>query len=415
MGVWVGIDVAKEIHWACVVDDTGQVVWDRRVDNDPAAIGALIEELGGLGQGLVVGMDVVGGIANLVQAMLAAAGFRLVYVSGLAVNRARQATRGGESKSDPRDARVIADQVRTRRDLRSIRPSVELDLEIRLLAGRRRDLTDEQTRRLSRLHDLLASVHPGLERACDLTTKGGLWLVSRYVTPAEIRAAGHDGIVEHLQAAGGLPSRQIQALADRALTAATAQQQAVPAERLTADLARELATEALASRARLAKLDRDLDQLLARHPDAALIGSLPGRGPSWSPSSSPRQATLAGSPRPTSWPRRPGWPRCCASPARSASNAAPAAATRTSSGSSTSRRSARCTVPTAAPSMPASDARANATIRPCSPWPVDGSTCCGPSCTADSHSSPTTRQLDEPIRRRPGPKPCRCRPRPRPR
>jgi transposase len=278
MGVWVGIDVAKEVHWACVVDDTGQVVLDHQLDNDPAAIGALIQELGGLGQGLVVGMDVVGGIANLVQAMLAAAGFRLVYVSGLAVNRARQGTRGGESKSDPRDARVIADQVRTRRDLRSIRPSVELDLEIRLLAGRRRDLTDEQTRRLSRLHDLLASVHPGLERACDLTTKGGLWLVSRHVTPAEIRAAGHDGIVEHLQAAGGLPSRQIQALANRALAAATAQQQAVVAERLTADLARELATEALTSRARLAQLDRDLDQLLGRHPDAALIGSLPGMG-----------------------------------------------------------------------------------------------------------------------------------------
>ncbi len=278
MGVWVGIDVAKEVHWACVADDTGQVVLDRRVDNDPAAIGALIQELGGLGQGLVVGMDVVGGIANLVQAMLAVAGFRLVYVSGLAVNRARQGTRGGESKSDPRDARVIADQVRTRRDLRSIQPGVELDLEIRLLAGRRRDLTDEQTRRLSRLHDLLASVHPGLERGLDLTTKGGLWLVSRYVTPAEVRAAGHGGLVEHLQAAGGLPTRQIQALADRALAAATAQRQAVPAEQLTADLVRELATEALASRARLAQLDRDLDQLLARHPDAALIRSLPGMG-----------------------------------------------------------------------------------------------------------------------------------------
>jgi transposase len=85
-------------------------------------------------------------------------------------------------------------------------------------------------------------------------------------------------VVEHLQAAGGLPSRQIQALADRALAAATAQQQAVPAERLTADLARELATEALTCRARLAQLDRDLDQLLARHPDAALIRSLPGMG-----------------------------------------------------------------------------------------------------------------------------------------
>jgi hypothetical protein len=157
MGVWVGIDVAKEVHWAWVVADTGQVVLDHRLDNTPAAIQALTEELSTLGQGLTVGMDVVGGIANLVQAMLVAAGFRLAYVSGLAVNRARQGTRGGETKSDPRDARVIADQVRTRRDLRAIQASVELGLEIRLLVGRRRDLTDEQTRRLSRLHDLLAS------------------------------------------------------------------------------------------------------------------------------------------------------------------------------------------------------------------------------------------------------------------
>jgi hypothetical protein len=254
MGVWVGIDVAKEVHWACVVDDTGQVVWDHQVDNTPAAIGALIEELGALGQGLVVGMDVVGGIANLVQAMLAAAGLRLVYVSGLAVNRARQGTRGGETKSDPRDARVIADQVRTRRDLRAIQPSVELDLEIRLLVGRRRDLTEEQTRRLSRLHDLLAAVHPGLERGRNQATKGGLWLVSRDVTPAEVRAAGRRGLLEHRRAAGGLPARQLQALTDRALAAATAQQQAVPAEQLTAILVRELATEALTCRARLAGL-----------------------------------------------------------------------------------------------------------------------------------------------------------------
>ena len=35
MGVWVGIDVAKEVHWACAVDDNSQVLLDRRVDNDP--------------------------------------------------------------------------------------------------------------------------------------------------------------------------------------------------------------------------------------------------------------------------------------------------------------------------------------------------------------------------------------------
>jgi transposase len=278
MGIWVGIDIAKHIHWATAIDDLGQVVLDQRVPNDPAALQQLIEALAGLGDEPVIGLDVVGGIAALAQALLGAAGFRLVHVSGLAVNRARQGTTGGEHKSDPRDARVIAEQVRTRRDLRPIEPVSELDLELRLLVGRRGDLQVEQTRRLARLHDLLVGIHPGLERVLDLTTKGGLWLVSRYVTPAEVRAAGRQGLIEHLQGAGGLSARQVQTLADRALAAAAAQHLTVPGERLAASLVRELAAEALACRQRVGELDRDLARLLERHPDAALIRSLPGMG-----------------------------------------------------------------------------------------------------------------------------------------
>ena len=128
----------------------------RKLDNTPAAIAALIAELKTLEGEITIGLDVVGGIAGLAEAMLAAAGLRLVHVPGLAVNRARQGTRGGESKSDPRDARVIADQVRMRRDLRVIEAERELDLDMRLLVGRRRDLVDEQTRRIGRLRDLLS-------------------------------------------------------------------------------------------------------------------------------------------------------------------------------------------------------------------------------------------------------------------
>ena len=182
MRVAIGIDVAKEVHWVTAVDDQGEIRIDRKLDNTPAAIAALIAELKTLEGEITIGLDVVGGIAGLAEAMLAAAGLRLVHVPGLAVNRARQGTRGGESKSDPRDARVIADQVRMRRDLRVIEAERELDLDMRLLVGRRRDLVDEQTRRIGRLRDLLVSIFPSLERAFDYTTKGPLWLVSKYVT-----------------------------------------------------------------------------------------------------------------------------------------------------------------------------------------------------------------------------------------
>ena len=278
MGIWVGIDIAKEVHWATGIDDRGQVVLDQQVANDPDAIDALIHTLDALAGQPVIGLDLLGGIATLLQAMLGQAGFRLVHVPGLAVNRARQATSGGQHKSDPRDARVIADQVRTRSDLRPITADTELNLEIRLLVGRRSDLTGEQTRRIARLHELLSGVHPGLERALDLTTKTGLSLLTRWVTPAQLRQAGRDQIRAQLASTARLPSRRLETLTDQILAAANAQQLALPGEQLAATLIGELANEALACRDRLARLDRDLAQLLDRHPDAALIRSLPGMG-----------------------------------------------------------------------------------------------------------------------------------------
>ena len=272
----VGIDIAKEIHWVTAIDADGVVLIDRKLLNTPADIAALADQLTTLAGAIRIGLDVIGGIAGLAEAMLAAAGFALVHVPGMAVNRARQATVGGENKSDPRDARTIADQVRTRADLRRIEPATEIDLEIRLLVGRRRDLVEAQTQRLARMHDLLVGIFPGLEACLDLKTKGPLHLLTKFVTPAELRDAGRKRLIRHLQAAGGLPN--VEALADRALTAAADQTIAVPAERMTARLIRELAAEALLSRARLIELDRELEALLDRHPDAALIRSLPGMG-----------------------------------------------------------------------------------------------------------------------------------------
>jgi transposase len=282
MALAVGIDVAKEFHWARAIDTaTTEVLLNRRVENDPASLQELIEELEGLeaehGR-LRIGIDVLGGIAGLLSAMLLEAGIELVHVSGLAVNRARQGTAGGEHKSDPRDAAVIAELVRNRCDLRTVEPAGEIDAEIRLLIGRRRELVTDQTRRVSRLRDLLASIHPGLERVVEPTQKASQRLLMRYVTPTEIRRAGRRRLIDHVTKAGRMPRARTEQLADRALAAAEAQTVALPAEAVAAALVRELAGEAWAARERIATLDGEIEAALASHPDAALIRSLPGMG-----------------------------------------------------------------------------------------------------------------------------------------
>jgi transposase len=276
MPIFVGVDVAKETHWVCALDQDARVVLDRAVQNDQAALDALAAELRGLGPERQIALDVTGSIASFLEAVLLAEGFTLVHVPGIAVNRAGHGFAGGERKSDPRDARTIAELARTRTGLRPINRDDETTIAIRLKIARRRDLVQDQTRRLSRLRQLLASIHPSLERDLDVTTKGPLVLLSRYVAPGEIRKAGRRRIVAHLKKTPQL--RDPEALAGRALAAATMQTTVVRGEAVVADMVRELATEALAARARIARLDRELEALLRNHPDGALIQSLPGMG-----------------------------------------------------------------------------------------------------------------------------------------
>lgn len=276
MRISIGIDVAKEEHWATAINDLGEVLLDRRVLNTPREVDELLSDLQALDGERTVGVDVLGGIASLLSAMLLEAGERLVHVPGLAVNRGREGTPGGENKSDPRDARVIADHVRTRQELRAVEPENAASVELRLLVSRRRELVKDQTRRLARLRELLVSIHPGLERRLDVTNKGDLFLLTRYVTPEEIRKTGLARLTRFLRTCKNL--RKPELLATRTLEAAQEQTFALPGERLTAQFCRELAEDALKLRERLVSIDRQLEELVQAHPDGTLILSLPGMG-----------------------------------------------------------------------------------------------------------------------------------------
>lgn len=278
MQLFIGIDIAKQTHWACAIDRDAKVIFSMAVDNDPPAIAGLIERIEALGANRVtVALDMLGGMASLVCAMIGETGFRLVHTPGLAVNRARQGMRGGETKSDPKDAAVIAELARTRPDLRTVEPISEIDADIRLLVSRRKDLVADQTRRAARIRDMLGALFPALERLVDPTTKTGLVFLAHFANPEEIRGAGERKIVRKL---GRISStiRNVETIAAAAVAAAREQMIDIPGAAVRTRLAKELAEEALAAKARIAAIDKDLKALLDRHPDGALIQSLPGMG-----------------------------------------------------------------------------------------------------------------------------------------
>lgn len=103
--VWAGINAGKEVHWAHVLDASGTELLSRKVENEEADLSLLIDEVLALAGEVVWAVDQPGGSAALLLALLWEREQKIVYLPGLAVERARDAY-PGESKTDARDAYV---------------------------------------------------------------------------------------------------------------------------------------------------------------------------------------------------------------------------------------------------------------------------------------------------------------------
>jgi transposase len=273
---WVGIDVGKTHHWVCVVDAEGKTLLSVKVANDEAEIMALLATAGSLAVQLIWAADIIGAPSALLLALLARAGRSVRYASGRVV-AAMSAAYAGEGKTDAKDAYVIAETARLRRDLSVIDAGTDLVRNLAVLTGHREDLTADRVRMINRLRDLMTSVFPSLERAFDYSShKGALVLLTGYATPDRIRRIGQTRLT------GWLRSRNVRGSADvaaRAIAAAKAQTVVLPGQDLTAGIITELANAILALDDRLKALDAQIEVTFAQHPHAVIIQSMPGFGP----------------------------------------------------------------------------------------------------------------------------------------
>ena len=273
--VWAGVDAGKAHHHCVVIDADGKRLLSRRVANDEPELLALISDVTALAEEVTWAVDLPDGGAALLIGLLAAGDQVLLYLPGRAVNRASGAYRG-EGKTDARDAAVIADQARMRRDLRPMRPGDELITELKLLTARRADLVADRTRVINRLRSLLTSIFPALERALeDLTAAGPLILLTGYQTPAAIRTAGTAGLEAWLRER---KARNAAKLATAAAGAAARQHTALPGEKLTASMIATLAREVMTLNEQIKDTDNLIEGRFHQHKHAAVIISLPGIG-----------------------------------------------------------------------------------------------------------------------------------------
>jgi transposase len=274
--VWAGIDVGKTHHWVCVLDVNGNRLLSMKVANDQSDITATIATVADLADRIVWAIDIIGAPSAMLLALLIQAGQSVRYASGRVV-AAMSAAYSGEGKTDAKDAYVIAETARIRRDLTVIDPSTDLVRNLELLIGHRADLIADRVRTINRLRDVMTSVFPSLEREFDYSScKGALVLLTGYASPQQLRRVGETRL------AGWLRRRRVRnyaAVAARALTAAQAQPATLPGQEIAAAIIAELATNTLAIDRRLTVLDAQIATTFDEHPQAEIIQSMPGFGP----------------------------------------------------------------------------------------------------------------------------------------
>lgn len=275
--IWAGIDCGKTHHHCVAMDADGKTLLSRRVANDEPELLQLMGDVLDIADGREVtwALDMTGGEPGLLIAVLVNHMQELLYIPGRMVNRASDAYRG-EGKTDARDARVIADQARMRRDLQSIRPDDDTTIELRLHTSHRIDLVADRTRTINRLRGTLLSMFPALERALELTNAGPLVLLTGYQTPAALRRIGVSRLTTWLR---NRKVRGADSLAKAAVEAAERQHTAVAGEKAIAHMVLTLAKEVMALNEKIAETDKLIEGRFREHELAEVILSMPGMGP----------------------------------------------------------------------------------------------------------------------------------------
>src|SRR5690348_17560305 len=141
--------------------EDGQVLEQRRVGHSVAGLGelhALIGAHAGEGELVAVGIEIDRG---LVVTALVAAGYQVYAVNPLAASRYRERHATSGAKSDPGDAKVLADLVRTdRHNRRQVAGDSDLAEAVKVLARAHQSAVWSRQRQVNALRSALREYYP---------------------------------------------------------------------------------------------------------------------------------------------------------------------------------------------------------------------------------------------------------------
>ncbi|WP_240418969.1 IS110 family transposase [Paenibacillus periandrae] len=199
----VGADIAKKIHVARAVDFRGiELGKDCVFHNDREGLMKLTTWMKVLQQAhkkteLVFGIEPTGHYWFPLAAFLEAQGIKIVIVNPHHVNKSKELEDNSPTKSDYKDAKVIADLIRNGKYSEPKLPTKEY-AELRILMNFREKVMMSLNQVKARVHNWFDRYFPEyLSVFKGWEGKASLMTMRRFPTPEEIVSTGARGVLEH--------------------------------------------------------------------------------------------------------------------------------------------------------------------------------------------------------------------------
>ena len=272
----VGIDIGKTTHEAVAIRRDGSEVAHQRLANQEAALRAFLASVQEAGAVVVV-VDQIAAMGTFPVAVIQDLGLPLGYLPGSRMRKVAD-TFPGETKTERRDARIIAEAGRSMpHTIRTVNPDQQDMAVVRVLCGRDDDLATAGTRVTNQLRAMLAELHPTLERVVGphLDRAGMLEVLERWPLPADLAQVRPAQVTAWFRRHGARrPEGLVQALRE----ALQAQTIVVPGTQALAVVLPQLVAELRQIRQQRAEITRQLEEAVLGDPLFQLLTSMPGFG-----------------------------------------------------------------------------------------------------------------------------------------
>ncbi|GGT51684.1 mini-circle putative transposase for IS117 [Streptomyces kurssanovii] len=283
--IYCGIDWAERTHDVALVDDVGMLVAKRHITDDSAGYKILLELLAEYGDTQENPIPVAIETSRGLLVAVLRTGKRPVFaINPLAAARYRDRHAVSRKKSDPGDALVLANILRT--DMHAHRPlpdDSDLARAIAVLARAQQDAVWNRQQLANQLRSLLREYYPAALAACAKWDNGlcrpeARELLKLVPTPARAARLTRPQITAALKRAGR--KRGIEAEAER-LREAFRQDWAHQPPLVEDALGRQMLAllgQLTAACTAADELAQAVEEVFPQHPDAEIILSFPGLG-----------------------------------------------------------------------------------------------------------------------------------------